>query len=296
MHATKRSDKSVLDGIINSDAIPESDKTVDRLTQEARTLVGAGSETTGISLETITYHVLASPEVLRRLKQELAQAAAAAAAGASKGDAALSDYATIKRLPYLTAVINEGLRLSNSVSGRLARVDRRNVWVYTPNSHNDNNQVTSEKDAADSINDNKNDKSPAIQDPQNTLTSSKEKDTDQDISYPLPPGTVISMAIRANHTAATIYPDPLSFKPDRWLVEGDELKRLEKYFVPFGRGGRSCIGKELALMNLYLTVANFFHRFDADLFRTDRKDIEMEHDFFSPFPRLESKGLRVVLK
>jgi cytochrome P450 len=80
------------------------------------------------------------------------------------------------------------------------------------------------------------------------------------------------------------------------LVEGEELKRLEKYFVPFGRGGRSCIGKELALMNLTLTIAAFFHQFDAELFETTRKDIEIEHDYFSPFPAVDSKGLRVMLK
>ncbi|OAL28004.1 hypothetical protein AYO20_09626 [Fonsecaea nubica] len=242
VHAEKRSDKSVLDGIINSDAIPESDKTVDRITQEARTLVGAGSETTGNALETITFHILANPDKLRRLKEELASAVEASK---DKRDA-LTDYSTLQRLPYLTAVINEGLRIACSVSGRLARVNHRQAYTYG--------------------------------------------------SYVLPPGTVISMAIRSNHTFEQVYPEPLSFKPERWLVDGEELKRLEKYFVPFGRGGRSCIGKELAIMNLYLTIASFFHEFDAELFETTRKDIEIEHDYFSPFPAVDSKGLRVVLK
>jgi cytochrome P450 len=242
VHAEKRSDKSVLDGIINSDAIPESDKTVDRITQEARTLVGAGSETTGNTLETITFHVLANPDKLQRLKKELAQAAAT-----SKGsDNPLSNYNTLQRLPYLTAVINEGLRIACSVSGRLARVNHRQPYTYG--------------------------------------------------AYVLPAGTVISMAIRGNHTFEPVYPEPLSFKPERWLVEGEELKKLEKYFVPFGRGGRSCIGKELAIMNLYLTIAAFFHEFDAELYETTRKDIEIEHDYFSPFPAVSSKGLRVVLQ
>jgi cytochrome P450 len=240
--AEKRSDRSVLDGIVNSDAIPESDKTVDRITQEARTLVGAGSETTGIALETITFHVLSNPDVLRKLKEELTQASKV-----SQGsEDPLTRHGTVQRLPYLTGVINEGLRLSNSVSGRLARVNPRQAYAYQ--------------------------------------------------SYGLPPGTVISMSIRSNHTFESAFPDALAFKPERWLVQGEELKTLDKYFAPFGRGGRSCIGKELALMNLYLTVASVFHQFDAELFETRRKDIEIEHDFFSPFPPADSKGLRVMLK
>ena len=104
------------------------------------------------------------------------------------------------------------------------------------------------------------------------------------------------MAIKSNHTFESAYPEPASFKPERWLVQGEELKRLEKYFVPFGRGSRSCIGKELAMMNLYLMTAAFFHQFDAELFETARKDIEIEHDYFAPFPAIDSKGLRVMLK
>jgi len=242
VHAEKRSDKSVLDGIVNSDAIPESDKTVDRMTQEARTLVGAGSETTGSSLEAIAYHVLANPDVLKRLKQELADAVSNAGAVEDP----LTHYDTVQDLPFLTAVINEGLRLGNAVSGRLARCNPRSAYTYK--------------------------------------------------SYTLPPNTVISMSIKGNHSDTSVFPEPTLFKPDRWLVKGEELKRMEKFFTPFGRGSRSCIGKELALMNLYLMTANFFHKFDAELYQTTLKDIEMEHDFFAPFPASDSSGLRVTLK
>ena len=181
VRAEKRSDKSVLDGIINSDAIPESDKTVDRITQEARTLVGAGSETTGSSLECIAYHVLANPDVLRRLKQELAEAVSKAGAV----EEPLTHYDIVQPLPFLTAVINEGLRLANSVSGRLARSSPRTTYEYK--------------------------------------------------SYVLPPNTVISMAIKGSHGDESIFPEPTRFNPDRWLVKPSELKRLDKYFSPFGR-------------------------------------------------------------
>lgn len=204
--------------------------------------MGAGSETTGSSLEAIAYHVLANPEVLRRLKQELADAVSKSGAI----EEPLTHYGIVQPLPFLTAVINEGLRLGNSVSGRLARSNPRTAQAYK--------------------------------------------------SYTLPPNTVISMSIKGSHSDESIFPDSALFKPDRWLVKGEELKRLEKYFSPFGRGSRSCIGKELAVMNLYLMTATFFHKFDAELFQTTLRDIEMEHDFFAPFPANDSKGLRVNLK
>ncbi|KAF2834761.1 cytochrome P450 [Patellaria atrata CBS 101060] len=239
VHAENRSDISVLDGIINSEFLPESDKTVGRITQEARTLVGAGSETTGSSLEMIAYHVLANPPVFQHLRNELSETVS------KFGQNSLTSYSTLQHLPYLTAVINEGLRLSNSVSGRLCRVDHHNAQLYK--------------------------------------------------SYTLPPGTVISMNLRSSHTDPSIFHDPLDFKPDRWLKD-TESKMLEKYFIPFGRGSRSCIGKSLAMMNLYLTTANLFFHFVPQLYETTLKDIEMEHDFFAPFPPHESKGLRVILK
>lgn len=204
--------------------------------------MGAGSETTGSSLEAIAYHVLANPEVLQRLKRELANAVSKSGAI----EEPLTHYEIVHSLPFLTAVINEGLRIANSVSGRLARSNPRTACTYK--------------------------------------------------SYTLPPSTVISMSIKGNHSNESIFPEPTLFKPDRWLVKDEELKRLERYFSPFGRGSRSCIGKELAVMNLYLMTANFFHKFDAELYQTTLKDLEMEHDFFAPFPAAESRGLRVTLK
>lgn len=211
------------------------------MVQEARTLVGAGTETTGASLEAITFHVLSNPEVHRRLKQELADVVSN-----SKSEDTLAKYENVQKLPYLTAVIHEALRLNNAVSGRFARSNPRTAYSYQ--------------------------------------------------GYILPPKTVISMNIKDTHSDEKIFADPRTFKPERWLVKGDELKRLERYFIPFGRGGRSCIGKELALMNLYLMTASFFYKFDAELYDTTLKDISMEHDLFAPFPALESSGLRATLK
>ena len=102
---------------MNSD-LPTHEKTPARVSQDARTLVGAGSETTATTLEVITFYLLKNPEMKQRLKQELAPVA-------KSGD--LDNYDVLKRLPYLSAVVNEGLRRAISVSGRMPRIDPKTL-------------------------------------------------------------------------------------------------------------------------------------------------------------------------
>jgi len=54
----------------------------------------------------------------------------------------------------------------------------------------------------------------------------------------------------------------------------------------------------LAHCEIYLTLAAMFTpgRFSFDLFETDITDVETPHDFFSPCYRLDSKGIRIVVR
>lgn len=64
------------------------------------------------------------------------------------------------------------------------------------------------------------------------------------------------MSASALHNYEQVFPEPHSFIPDRWL-EGDvDLKR--RYWVPFGRGSRACIGISLAYVELYHVIAAIF--------------------------------------
>ena len=40
----------------------------------------------------------------------------------------------------------------------------------------------------------------------------------------------------------TVYENPHTFLPCRWLGSPTEMSHLERFFVPFGRGTRMCIG------------------------------------------------------
>lgn len=56
--------------------------------------------------------------------------------------------------------------------------------------------------------------------------------------------------------------DPDRFEPGRWLVEGGDKK---PYFQPFMIGPRSCIGVNLAWMEMKLTLAKMVYSFDFKL-------------------------------
>ena len=78
--------------------------------------IGAGSDTTGITLTAIIYYLMKNPECLRKLRLEIETA---------EGEGRLSSPLTFKEgqaLPYLQATIKEALRLHPAVGQILARV------------------------------------------------------------------------------------------------------------------------------------------------------------------------------
>ncbi|KAF4850947.1 Cytochrome P450 monooxygenase BOT1 [Colletotrichum siamense] len=69
------------------------------------------------------------------------------------------------------------------------------------------------------------------------------------------------------HDNPDIFPEPERFIPERWL--GENGWELEKWFVPFSKGTRACIGLNVAYMEMYLCLANLFTRFNMSLYKTD---------------------------
>ncbi|KAK3633302.1 hypothetical protein LTR56_015870 [Elasticomyces elasticus] len=86
--------------------------------------------------------------------------------------------------------------------------------------------------------------------------------------------TIISMTPGYTLHDPTIYPNPLSFMPERWLVEGEELAQMDHYFTSFGIGNRACLGKDFAISTLTTGVAMLFRRYDFELVDTiEERDI-----------------------
>jgi hypothetical protein len=69
--------------------------------------------------------------------------------------------------------------------------------------------------------------------------------------------------------------------------------------VPFGRLSEraDALPPGLAKAELYLILASVVRRFEImELFGTTRRDVDSMHDFFIPFPALDTKGARVMIK
>ena len=52
----------------------------------------------------------------------------------------------------------------------------------------------------------------------------------------------------------------------------------------------------LAFAELYIAIAMVFTRFEFELFETDESDVKMEHAYLVPYPKWDSKGIRVKIK
>lgn len=154
-----------------------------------------------------------------------------------------ASWRELEQLPYLSACIAEGNRLSFGVTARACRIA-----------------------------------------PDETL---KYKD------HNIPPGTPLSMTSLCVHTDEHIFPDPWSFNPDRWL--GPEGVARRKYQMAFNKGGRNCIGINLAHAELFLVIAAVA-RYELELFETDESDVEFQHDYQIAYPKLNTKGVRALVK
>lgn len=189
---------TVFGSLLESD-LPADEKSVPRLTDEATALLAAGTETVSWGLTVITYHLLAKPQLLNRLKKELSDAV---------GDSEqLPAWSALEKLPYLGAVVYEGLRLSYGVSGRTSRIATEEDLIYSGD------------------------------------WARSEGGDPETVQYVIPSGYAIGMSSAIIHHQEDIFPDSHEFIPERWLDEKlQRRKDLERALLTFSKGSRSCIG------------------------------------------------------
>ncbi|KAL4810923.1 putative benzoate 4-monooxygenase cytochrome P450 [Aspergillus unguis] len=104
--------RTVFHELLASD-LPPKEIERDRMRDEAFSLITAGSGTTATVLRNIAYHIAANEPIRRRLHEELCHAI--------PDPNNLPSLTTLENLPYLSAVINEGLRLCAPVIHRMTR-------------------------------------------------------------------------------------------------------------------------------------------------------------------------------
>lgn len=101
----------------------------------------------------------------------------------------------------------------------------------------------------------------------------------------LPAGTAISMSGWMMHRDPEVFPDPMTFDPERWMKGPEEFRRLDRNMVPFGRGSRQCVGMPLAYAELYITLGTLFRRFPRGLavWKTTQDTMQDYEDYFSSY-------------
>ncbi|KAF2191513.1 cytochrome P450 [Zopfia rhizophila CBS 207.26] len=111
-HAGQTDDKEcetrqilMLDQLIASPHLPAREKTEKRLGEEYLTILMAGTVTTAWTLSVTVYHILANPPILQRLHLELQDLVS--------GLDRVPTWTDYEKLPYLSAIVNEGLRLNH---------------------------------------------------------------------------------------------------------------------------------------------------------------------------------------
>jgi len=172
--------------------------TNEELRDELMTLLFAGHETTATALAWAFYWIHHLPSVRQKLLQELD----------SLGEN--PDPMEISRLPYLSAICQETLRIYPVGTQTFAR------QVLTPV---------------------------------------------ELMGHQLEPGTPVFASIYLTHRREDLYPEPLQFKPERFLE-----RQFSPYeYLPFGGGSRRCIGLALAQLEMKLVLATILRDFDLVL-------------------------------
>jgi cytochrome P450 len=78
--------------------------------------------------------------------------------------------------------------------------------------------------------------------------------------YSCPKGTQLFLVIWLVHHDGRWYPEPESFRPERW--DNDLVKRLPRCaYFPFGDGARICIGNHFAMMEAVLLLATIAQKY-----------------------------------
>ncbi|KAI0868440.1 benzoate 4-monooxygenase cytochrome p450 [Hypoxylon argillaceum] len=244
---------SVFGAVLASD-LPQSQKTPQRMTEEGFSLFAAGTETVSWALAVITYHLLTKPELLKKLSVDVNRVV--------DSEGQLPNWAALEKLPYLGAVIHEGLRLSYGLASRTSRIPTHEDLLYR-----------------------------GVWTPRGSGVPTK-------VEYVIPRGYAIGMSSVITHHDESVYPESHSFIPERWLDENNQhRKELDGPLLAFSKGSRGCIGINLAYCELYLLLALLISRVfpSMKLHETTEEDVAYDHDFFNPFPVWHSKGVRAII-
>ncbi|KAL4813267.1 cytochrome P450 [Aspergillus spinulosporus] len=84
----------------------------------------------------------------------------------------------------------------------------------------------------------------------------------------IPAGTTVGINAWALHHDEKVFPSPEAFTPERWLESpAAKLKEMEQSFFAFGAGSRTCVGKNISLIEMHKIIPQLLRDFTFRLHR-----------------------------
>jgi cytochrome P450 len=91
------------------------------------------------------------------------------------------------------------------------------------------------------------------------MTERAAIEDDQFGAYSFPKNTIIISFFFGLHRSESLWPEPLKFKPDRFISDAGTIK--PKNYFPFGAGPRMCIGNNFAMAEMSFFLYTFLKQF-----------------------------------
>ncbi|KAI0855798.1 benzoate 4-monooxygenase cytochrome P450 [Xylaria cubensis] len=91
--------------------------------------------------------------------------------------------------------------------------------------------------------------------------------------YHIPAGTVVGVNPWVIHRNSSIFGEDVeTFRPERWLDGPEEvIMDMKRNLFSFGAGPRMCIGKNIAMMQLYKFITEFYCKFKVKLAEPEKE-------------------------
>jgi cytochrome P450 len=107
--------------------------------------------------------------------------------------------------------------------------------------------------------------------------------------YHLPAGSIVSCQPFSLHllnssTWGTGMEDPVNFVPERWLDQKRSLE-MNRLFFAFGAGGRGCIGRNLALVEMKTLLKEVYSRYSTRVAEEMRGDMTIDDQIIASRPK-----------
>ncbi|KAK3616236.1 hypothetical protein LTR22_027138 [Elasticomyces elasticus] len=98
-----------------------------------------------------------------------------------------------------------------------------------------------------------------------------------------PEGSIVGVNAWVVHYDTEVYgPDAAEFKPERWFDSDQEKPaRMRRNWLPFGLSSRTCIGKNISMLEMTKLVPELVRHFDFELVSSEEREV-MSHWFVIP--------------